>query len=203
MGDARAAAEGEVELTFKAIVRSTPWLMDALRAARVVDAPQWVIGAGAIRNAVWDRLHGFEAPTELADVDLAFFDRTDVRPEREQQVEAELAAALPALPWDAKNQAGVHLWYPRKFGIDVEPLRSIADGVATWPETATAVAVRLEADDELTVIAPFGVGDLVSLVHRRNPRRVTVEEFERRLYSKRISERWPRVRIVRDEPARP
>jgi hypothetical protein len=35
------------------------------------------------------------------------------------------------------------------------------------------------------------------MVHRRNPARVTVEEYERRLATKRIAERWPRVTIVR------
>jgi hypothetical protein len=36
------------------------------------------------------------------------------------------------------------------------------------------------------------------MVHRRNPRRVSAEEYQRRLASKRIGERWPRVTIVRD-----
>jgi hypothetical protein len=34
------------------------------------------------------------------------------------------------------------------------------------------------------------------LVHRRNPTRVSVEEYERRLATKRIAERWPKVKIV-------
>src|SRR4051812_14143940 len=59
------------------IVRSTPWLMDALAAAREVAAPDWLIGAGVVRTAVWDRLHGYDK-TELADVDLAFFDPHDL-----------------------------------------------------------------------------------------------------------------------------
>jgi uncharacterized protein len=47
--------------------------------------------------------------------------------------------------WDVTNQAAVRLWYPDVFGVDVEPLTPSADVVATWPETATAVAVRLLA----------------------------------------------------------
>jgi uncharacterized protein len=44
-----------------------------------------------------------------------------------------------------------------KFGGGpVEPLMSIADAVATWPETATAVAVRLSHDGEVEVCAPLG-----------------------------------------------
>lgn len=181
----------------EAIVRGTPWLMDALRAAREVDAPDWLIGAGAIRTAVWDHLHGFDQATEVADVDVVFFDPGDLSPERDRQVEAHLRERSPEIPWDAKNQAAVHLWFPAKFGREVAPLASAADAVATWPETATCVAVRLEHDDTMTVVAPHGLDDLLGLVHRRNPVRVSVEEYERRLRVKRIAERWPRARIQR------
>ena len=81
------------------------------------------------------------------------------------------------------------------FAVDVDPLTSSADGVATWPETATAVAVRLLPDETIDVVAPYGLDDLFGLVCRRNSRRVTVEEYRRRVTSKRIAERWPRVRI--------
>jgi hypothetical protein len=178
------------------ILRSTPWLIEALAAARVVDAPDWLIGAGAVRTAVWDFLHGFDEPSELADIDLVFFDPADLSPERERAVEEALRAQLPEAPWDAKNQAAVHLWYPEKFGYEVEPLGSAAEGVATWPEIATCVGVRLTAEDRLQVVAPHGLDDLLGLVHRRNPTRVSVEEYERRLRTRRISERWPRVRVL-------
>ena len=177
------------------IVGDTPWLMRALEAARDVAAPDWLLGAGAVRTAVWDRLHGYAGPPEPADVDLVFFDAADLTPERDRAVLEALRARAPGVPWDAKNQAAVHLWYPARFGLEVEPLTSSADAVGTWPETATAVALRLERDGALTVVAPCGLDDLLGMVHRRNPRRVTAEEYERRLASKRIAERWPRVTI--------
>jgi hypothetical protein len=161
-----------------------------------VDAPDWWIGAGAIRSAVWDRLHGYEQPSPLADVDLIFFDPDDVSQERDREIEAALSEVLPEVPWDAKNQAAVHLWFPRNFGYAVEPFSSAAAAVGTWPETATCVAVRLTADDRLLIHAPLGLDDLFAMILRRNPVRVTAAEYERRLASKRISERWPRVRIV-------
>ena len=61
------------------------------------------------------------------------------------------------------------------------------------------VGLRLKRDDSLRVVAPYGLDDLLGLVHRHNPRRASVEIYEQRLASKRIAERWPRVRIV---PAR-
>jgi hypothetical protein len=184
---------------FEDIVLTTPWLMDALRAARDVDAPDWLICAGALRNAVWDRLHGYEEPSLLADIDVGFFDAADVTPARDDAVVAALRARLPGVPWQAKNQAAVHLWYERRFGYPVDALRSTAEAVATFPETAVCVGVRLEPSDRLHVVAPYGLDDLLGLVHRHNPRRASVEIYEQRLASKRITERWPRVTVV---PAR-
>jgi uncharacterized protein len=169
--------------------------MRALTAARAVDPPDWAIGAGALRDFVWDRLHGRE-PSAPKDVDLAFFDPADLSPEREEAVRDGLSASAPELNWDARNQAAVHLWYRERFGVEVEPLRSTADGIATWPEPASAVAVRLDDDDQIDVIAPHGLDDLFGLVWRRNPRRVTPEEYRRRTEAKDIRRRWPRVRVV-------
>jgi hypothetical protein len=181
------------------IIRSTDWLIRALSAAREVDPPDWVIGAGAIRTAVWNRLHGYDTRTQLADIDLAFFDPDDLSEQHDERLQERLGAALPGERWDVKNQAAVHLWYPRRFGYAVEPLSSTAEAVATWPETATCVGVRLSADDALVIEAPFGLEDLLGLVHRRNPARVSIVEYERRLAHKRIGQRWPRVTVI---PAR-
>jgi hypothetical protein len=64
------------------------------------------------------------------------------------------------------------------------------------PETATAVAVRLRADDSLQVIAPYGLDDLFGLVCRRNPAILTREQFHRRVQNRQIARRWPRVQIL-------
>ncbi len=182
----------------EAILRETSWFMQALEAARDVAAPDWWIAAGAIRNAAWDRLHDKRVPTPLADIDLLFFDAADLSEERDREVTNALRTRLPDLPWEANNQAAVHVWYPRVFGLQVEPFRSAGEAVATFPETATAIAVRLDAEDRIEILAPHGLDDLLGLVHRRNPTRVTVTEYERRLAQKRIAQRWPRVGVVRE-----
>ncbi len=228
---ARLPAAAQVR-RLAALVRSSPWMMAVLRAVRDCDPPDWWVGGGVLRDLVWDLLHrGAFDPGLVKDVDVAFFDPTDLRPERDDELERALAARLPGVRWDAKNQAAVHTWYPRRFGVAVEPLASAADGVATWPETATAVAVRLERpssadakgagphgrrlvatlagpdgrlpvastatpDGRLLVTAAHGLDDLLGMVWRRNPRRVTVAEYRRRLAAKRVAERWPKVAVV-------
>ena len=111
-------------------------------------------------------------------------------------VEQELHLVAPEFPWEAKNQAAVHLWYPRRFGFEVEPFRCTADAVATFPETATCVGLHLDAADRLTVVAPYGLDDLLGLVLRHNPVRAPVAVYEERLAAKRIAERWPRVTVI-------
>jgi hypothetical protein len=180
----------------EAIIRATPWMMRMLGAARACAPAEWWVGGGVLRDLVWDRLHGRFDPARVKDLDLAFYDPLDLSHAPEVALEHALAAHLPGVAWDAKNQAAVHTWYQGRFGVRVAPLGSAADGVATWPETATAVAVRLHADDRLEVLAPCGLADLLDGVCRRNPSRVTVQEYRRRLVGKRVAERWPKVVIV-------
>jgi len=112
-----------------AIARATPWFMQALVHVRALCLPEWCVGAGAVRNLVWDALHAHAAPSALADVDVAFFDAADPTPARDAALQATLQAAAPGTPWEVTNQAGVHLWFERHFGHPVAPLRSLEEAV--------------------------------------------------------------------------
>jgi hypothetical protein len=172
--------------------------MTALRVGRDVAAPDWVIGAGAIRDVVFDHLHGNIAPLSR-DIDYAYFDPRDQSAASERSIERALQRRAPGLPFEARNQARVHLWYEAHFGNPIEPYESIEHAISMWPETATAVALRLLADETIQIIAPFGLRDLFECVLRRNPAQVTRAIFRARL--RRHPEfpgRWPRLRIVDD-----
>jgi uncharacterized protein len=188
--------EGEYAQELTRVIRSNLWFMRVLETVRQCDPPDWLVGAGVIRTIVWDHLHGFREPTPLADVDVIFFDASDLSPERDRVIQEQLAAHLPDVPWEATNQAAVHLWYENAFGFPVAPFRSSEEAVSTWPETATSIAVRLLANDELHVVAPCGLADLLGMVLRRNPRRVTREMFHQRLKTKQITEKWPLVQVI-------
>ncbi len=198
MSTATNPSGDKLETRLIELARASPMLMRALQAARRVGAPDWLMGAGLVRDLVWNHLHGFHEEAPKKDVDLVFFDPTACGGEREQSVLDALGDLEPDIPWDVTNQASVHLWYEEAFGVAVEPLVSSADGVGTWPETATSVAMRLLEDETIEVVAPCGLEDLFGLICRRNPRRVTVEEYRRRITSKRIMERWPGVRVLRN-----
>jgi hypothetical protein len=190
------AKNHEYESRLQHIIRSNDWFMTVLEAVRDCNPPDWFVGSGVVRNIVWDHLHGYTQPTPLADVDVAFFDPDDLTPGRESAVQEQLLNRLPDVPWQAKNQAAVHLWYENVFGYAVPPVQSSEDAIGTWPETATCIGVRLIPHDAVLVAAPLGLDDLFQMILRRNPRRVSVELFRQRLREKAIQQRWPRVRVI-------
>jgi hypothetical protein len=194
------ASDGGASMRLCAVLRRAPHLMRALVAARDAAPPDWLVSAGALRDAVWDALHDRPLTAMPRDIDLAFFAPDDLTTAREQAVEAEVRAREPGLPWKAKNQAAVHLWYPKRFGLDVPPFRSTVEAVATYPETATCVGVKLLPDDDMLVVAPHGLDDLFACICRHNPTRVTAKFYERRVGDKGWRERWPKMRYV--APAR-
>ena len=152
--------------------------------------------SGVIRNLVWDRLHGYEEPTPVKDVDVAFFDPDNMSRERDKGIDRALRQRLPDLPWEVTNQAGVHLWYEAKFSHPIPPIVSLEDGISRNPETATSVGLRLDDDDAITVIAPLGLRDLFGLTLRRNPRQVSRDYFLQRLREKHITKLWPKVSVI-------
>lgn len=172
----------------------TAWFREVLDAAAALELPHWWVAAGAVRDAVWDARYGLgEHPPR--DVDVIWF---DPRAERDADGEAELrlGARLPEVRWDVKNQAHVHRWYPARFGLEVEPFQSTLDAVATFPEPASCVAVRLDGHGEFVVAAPHGLDDLLAGIWRHNPQRATFQHFADRVARKRPAERWPAVRVL-------
>ena len=47
---------------------------------------------------------------------------------------------------------------------DLPQHASTSDSMTYWLETVTAVGVRLESDDTITVVAPLGTDDLLGLL---------------------------------------
>ena len=174
-----------------ALFLANPWRLSVLRAVRALDLPDWAVGAGFVRNAVWDHLHGYAEPTPLPDVDVLFFDPADRAGQREGALERRLAEALPGVPWSVRNQARMH----RRNGD--RPYADTEDALRHWLETATCVAVRLGAGDRLEVIAPFGLDDLLSLRSVPTARgRVRYDAYIARMRAKDWPSRWPGVRVA-------
>jgi hypothetical protein len=109
--------------------------------------------------------------------------------------EARLTTADPSQDWEVTNQAFVHLWLARISETEASPFKSLLEGVSSWPETATAVAVRIGQDDDLDLLAPFGLGDLFNLVVRPNAHCANSNAYHGRVTEKDWARRWPELKI--------
>jgi hypothetical protein len=178
-------------ISIAAIIAQDPVGMKQLRAVRTLALPDWCIAAGFVRNRVWDHLHGIAPPRPPADIDVLYYDAADLSKAREAAYEQQLDVLRPGLPWQVRNQARMHVWK------GLPPHKDTADSMTYWLETVTAVGVRLEADDRLTVIAPLGADDLLGLRCRPtafgHTRR---DEYEARIAAKRWREMWPKVQFL-------
>jgi hypothetical protein len=184
-----------LEARLEAILRAAPSMMRVLAIARDLDLPDWLIVSGAVYQRVFNHLTGRDPDYGIKDYDLAYFDASDISYEAEDAVIRRAAAAFPP-PFDqlveVRNQARVHVWFEGKFGEPYTPLASSAEAPQRFVSPIFAVGVRLDPDDRLTVVAPFGLEDLFALRMRPNPIRKT-GGFER--IATGLKARWPEVAV--------
>lgn len=176
------------------LVMADPWRVRCLKTVRQV-MPQGWIGAGFTRNLVWDWLGGQECEP-LTDVDVVYFDNTDLDEAREKAFEASLSTEATDIPWSVKNQARMHLKHGER------PYNDLIDGLGHWLETATTVSVRLDEDGQFEVLAPYGLDDLMAGILRPTAsgfRRVA--HLRHRAEAKGWLRRWPHVEFLTNAPA--
>jgi uncharacterized protein len=148
-----------------------------LNMVRFIRLPDCWVGAGFVRNSVWDHLHGRPPSPPSGDVDVLWFDPERADPSEDRKIEAILKALDPSVHWSVKNQARMHV----RNGD--APYASASEAMQYWPETATAVAVRRNDRDYCEVAAPFGLDDLFDLTLRPAPRFAL---DKRRVYEERL-----------------
>jgi uncharacterized protein len=175
-------------------VRASPTLMRVLDGVRALDLPDWRLVSGCVYQTYWNDRTGRAPDHGLKDYDTVYFD-SDTAYEAEDAYIRRAAAAF-APPLDAmvevRNQARVHLWFEDRFGEPYAPLSSTDEALERFVCPAFAVGIRLEADDAISVAAPFGLEDMASMTLQPNPRRaVNPASFARAVASARA--RWPEV----------
>lgn len=185
-----------LEARLTEIVRADAGLMHVLTVMRELDLPDWRLFSGAVYQAVWNTQTGRPVGYGIKDYDIGYFD-ADTSWDAEDAVIKRVAAAFePPLrdQVEVRNQARVHLWFEGKFGEPYDPLTCTDDAPARFVAPAFAVGVRLEADDAISVVAPFGLEDVFAMTVRPNPTRGLAKGWERVIANARG--RWPEITVV-------
>jgi hypothetical protein len=183
------------------IVRADPGLMHVLTTVRGLGLNDWRVFSGAVYQSVWNAVTGRPVGYGRKDYDLGYFD-PDTSWDAEDAVIKRVAAAFDE-PFrsevEVRNQARVHLWFMDRFGEPYEALTATDAALARFVAPAFAVGVRLEADDIISIAAPFGLEDVFSMTLRPNPNRPLARGWDKTVASARA--RWPELTVIEPEPA--
>jgi hypothetical protein len=172
-----------------------PTLMEVLDRAAAMHLLGWYLVAGCLYQTVWNAVTGQPAEAGILDYDLAYFDDSDLSWEAEDTVIRAgntVFAGLPA-PVQIRNQARVHVWYERKFGLPCPPHGSTEAAIDTF-EATVAFGVRLEPGGRWRVYAPFGLSDVFNLVVRPNP--VLAPRHVYQAKTTRWRRQWPGLTVL-------
>lgn len=173
------------------LLLTDPRRMNILHIVQSLCPESW-IGAGFVRDAVWDHLHHSAPQPPAGDVDVIWLNSHAMEIEADIEMENRLRERAPDVEWSVKNQARMHL----RNGDT--PYSSLFAALWHWPETATAVAVRLAGKARIEIIAPFGLDDLFGLRLQPTPhfKGRKYPQFRRRVEEKRWLARYPHLALI-------
>lgn len=175
------------------LIQNDRTMMAIIHAASSLSLPDWWICAGFVRSKIWDTLHGFEKRTETPDVDVIYFDPSNIDEDYEKELEKQLARLLPNIPWSVKNQARMHVVN------QIPPYTSSEDAISKFPETATALGVKLDNENNLVLTAPCGIEDVINLELKPTSFFTETKEraaiYEARLVKKNWKAIWQQINV--------
>ncbi|UDL86881.1 nucleotidyltransferase family protein [Mesorhizobium sp. PAMC28654] len=189
------AFEAQRTAFFK-IVAADPLLAETLSRVRALDLPDWLVVSGALYNSVWNHLTGKPPGYGIKDIDLFYFDDTDLSYEAEDAVIQRAAKHFEGLtlPVEVRNQARVHLWYETRFGNAYPTLSSSAEALSYFASKTHAVGVRFDAAGQFDLVAPFGLDDIFSF--RITPNRALDNRRTHKAKGTRAKVNWPEITVV-------
>lgn len=176
------------------LVKDDKWMMDILETAKSLNLPDWWVCAGFVRSKIWDTLHDFADRTPMPDVDVIYFDKSNLDEEVEKKLEMKLVSLNPGIPWSVKNEARMHVVN------NIPPYSSSIDAISKFPETATALGLTLDEQNHVVLTAPWGIEDVTNLVLKPTPYFEETKEladiYERRLLKKNWKGIWYKIKVV-------
>ena len=170
------------------MIESDSQMMVVLSVVRDLNLKDGWIGSGFVRNKVWNELHDLP-PSFTTDIDVIYFDIENAEPHFDAELEQKLLEKHPHLQWSIKNQARMHI----RNGHS--PYISTEDAISYWPETATAIAVRLNSENQLEYLAPYGLEDLFNLVVAPTLK-TNAATYNSRLKEKAWQQKWRDLKVL-------
>ncbi|MGN7894652.1 nucleotidyltransferase family protein [Bacillus sp. 22475] len=179
------------------LIENDEWMMNVLQMAKSLELPDWWVCAGFVRSKIWDTLHDYEAKTAMPDVDVIYYDSLHQDEIYEQSLETKLMNIDATIPWSVKNQARMHVVN------NMPPYSSSVDAISKFPETATALGVTLDDQNNIILTSPCGIEDVLALQVKPTAHFLETKErihiYKNRVIKKNWQNKWPNITIVYPE----
>lgn len=174
------------------IVRADPDLMAILPV--IGNLPDVRLVSGCIYQTVWNVLTKRPRGYGIKDYDIAYFDAGDLSWEAEDRVIVQVRDRLPKLAdrLEIHNQARVHLWFAKRFGMAYAPLKNTNESIDRYAAMTHMVGVRLCPWGELDVYAP-GLADIFAM--RLRPNRLLDNRATYETKALRMAAAWPELTV--------
>ncbi len=161
----------------------------------VSNISNWYLVSGCLNQTIWNQLTNRKIENGIKDYDLIYFD-PDISIDKENKIKKLVTEKFADLKinLDVVNQARVHLWIEKDWGLKMRPLISSEDGVASWPITVSCVGVK-KTDDAYIIMAPYGLTDSLEMILRPNKTTVMRESDFNYKVNKWLK-KWPELSLI-------
>ncbi|MFD1851291.1 nucleotidyltransferase family protein [Oceanobacillus bengalensis] len=178
------------------IIKKDKWMMEILQTAKTLHLPDWWICAGFVRSKIWDTVHKFNERTLIPDIDVIYYWPNNIDKLEEKKYEKILHSINPTIPWSVKNEARMHM------NSSMPPYTSSIDAISKFPETATALGVKLDEYNNVILTAPCGIHDVVNLEVKPTPffteNKERMQIYEERIRRKNWKSTWKELKITQN-----
>jgi hypothetical protein len=181
-----------LERRLEEAILADPWHRQVLQTLRAAIEDGWVAG-GFVRNLIWDMTIGPGGISRPDDVDVILMGCGESSARADSRHEQVLRKAMAGVNWSVRDQARMHT------RSNDAPYETLKEAVEVFPDTSSAIAVRLNGLDALEIIAPFGLQDAFGGVLRASPRIARDDPRFERLLERKLRtwrSRWPELRVV-------
>ncbi|WP_334123344.1 nucleotidyltransferase family protein [Glutamicibacter sp.] len=181
------------EQLFLKYVQENPINKQILQLAPQLGVSDWWLTAGALFQTVWNVLEGKDPQNGIRDYDFFYFDEDtsyeaeDAVIRRAQELFKDIDAEI-----EVRNEARVHIWYEKHFGVPAIPFLSSTDAIDHFAAKTCCFAVTTGKNGKTRVYAPHGYEDLFARRIIPNPVLAPREVYEAKI--KRWLSTWPSLR---------
>jgi uncharacterized protein len=157
----------------------------------------WIV-SGCLVQTAWNVQTKRAVDYGIADYDVFYFDHdTSWRAEDAVIRKLQGRLATSGVKIEVRNQARVHLWYPRKHGLPYPALQSSTQGIDRFLTKNTQVGIR-RRQDGYDVYAPNGFDDIADMIVRPNPGpNFSAANYEAK--ARRWKRLWPEITVLAAE----